>query len=212
VQEVVRDLEDAVAEQVDHHVLRLGPLHLHRPHVDLLDGHVVAGLVGDAAGPQLHVAVGEREPEAVFLDSEQDGVVDDAAVGQAEEDVLALLDRALVQVARDEEVGELEGVRPADLDLALRAPDVPQRDPVEQVPVLLDRVAVVARVVAVVVDAVHLHVVTARRVEVGRLADARVEQDLRVLVDLCQGVSSWFFRRSTSCRRQVSVCFSSLKV
>ena len=154
-QVVVRDLEDAVAEQVDHHVLRLRPLHLHRPDVDLLDRHVVARLVGDAARPQLHVAVGEREPEAVLLHAQQDGVVDDPAVGQAEEDVLALLDRALVQVARHEQVGELERVRPADLDLALHA-DVPQGDPVQQVPVLLDRVAVVPRVVGVVVDAVHL--------------------------------------------------------
>ena len=113
--------------------------------------------------------------------------------GKRVEDVLALPDLALVQVARDDQVREVEGVRAADLDLPLGAADVPERHAVEELPVLLDRVAVVARVVVMVVGAVQLHAVTARRVEVRRLLDPRVEQDPRVLVHLCQC-------RTSSCR------------
>ena len=59
-----------------------------------------------------------------------------------------------------EHVRERERVGAGDLDLPLDA-DVPQRDAVQELPVLLDRVAVVARVVHVVVEAVQLHAVAA---------------------------------------------------
>src|SRR5205823_10273986 len=57
-------------------------------------------------------------------------------------------------------------------------------DAVQELPVLRHRVAVVARVVHVVVEAVQVHAVLARRVEVRRLPDPRVQQDLGVLDDL----------------------------
>src|SRR6185436_12087064 len=107
---------------------------------------------------------------------------EDPAIGTGDEYVLALVDRALVQVARDDHVREVERVRPLDLDLFLDA-DVPQRDAVHEVPVLGNRVSVVARVVGVVVDAVARHPVLAGRVEVRRLADPRVEEDPRVVDD-----------------------------
>jgi hypothetical protein len=72
----------------------------------------VTGLISDAAGPQLDVGVREREPEPVLLDPQEHGIVDDSPVGQTEEDVLALLDLAFVEVAGDEQVGEVEGVWP----------------------------------------------------------------------------------------------------
>jgi hypothetical protein len=93
-----------------------------------------------------------------------------------------LIDRALREVTRDEHVREGEGIRAGDLDLALHA-DVPEGDAVQELPVLLYRIAVVARVVHVVVEAVHLDAVPARRVEERRPADPRVEQHLRVVVD-----------------------------
>ena len=65
---------------------------------------------------------------------------------------------------------EVERIRALDLDLLLDA-DVPQGHRVHEVPVLLDRVAVMARMVRVVVDAVARHAVLARGVEVGRLAE-----------------------------------------
>jgi hypothetical protein len=97
----------------------------------------------------------------VLLEADQDRVVDDAAVLVGDERVLALLDGALVKVARREHVGERERVRPGDLDLALGAPHVPQRHALEQLPVLLHRIPVVPRVVVVVVDAVELDAVPA---------------------------------------------------
>ena len=121
----------------------------------------------------------------VLAEAEEDRVVEDAALGRGDEDVLALVDGAFVQVARDEHVRERESVGTSDLDLPLDA-DVPQRDAVQELPVLLYRVPVVARVVHVVVEAVHLDAVLARRVEVRRLANARVEEHFRVLVDRAQ--------------------------
>src|SRR5438874_7681261 len=51
-------------------------------------------------------------------------------------------------------------------------------------PVLLDRIPIVARVVEVVVDAVDLHAVPARGVEERGLSDPRVQQYPRSLFDL----------------------------
>jgi hypothetical protein len=120
----------------------------------------------------------------IVLEADQDGVVDDAPVLVGDEGVLALPDGAFMNVARCEHVGESEGVRPSDLDLTLGAPDVPQRHALEQLPVLLDRIPVVAGVVMVVVDAVELDAVPARRVVVRRLLDPRVQEDPRVRVHL----------------------------
>jgi hypothetical protein len=75
---------------------------------------------------------------------EQDRVVDDAAVRSRDEDVLALPHRALVQIAGHEHVRERERVRPGYLHLPLDT-HVPERDAVQELPVLLDRIAVVPR-------------------------------------------------------------------
>ena len=179
---VVGHVEDALAEEVAHDLLGLGALHLHRADVGLPDLDVHPGVVGEALGPQQDVAVGQREPEVVLGEAQENGVVDDAALGVGDEGVLALLDGALVQVARGEHVRELEGVGAGDLDLPLRPADVPHRDAFEELPVLLDRVPVVPRVVVVVVDAVLLDPVPARAVEVRGLEYPRVLQDTRVVV------------------------------
>src|SRR5215210_437750 len=171
---VVGHLEDALAEEVGHDLLGLGALDLHRADVGLPDLDVHPRVVGEALGPQEDVAVGQREPEVVLVEAEEDRVVDDAALGVRDESVLALPDGALVQVARGEHVGELEGVGAGDLDLPLRPADVPQRYALEELPVLLHGVPVVARVVVVVVDAVLLDAVPARAVEVRGLEDPRV--------------------------------------
>ena len=180
-QAVVGDVEDLVAEQLDEDLLRVRALDLHGRDVDLLHRDVHPLRRGDPERVEVHVGVGEREPELVLLDAEQDRVVQDPAVGAGDEHVLALVHRALVEVAGHDHVREVERVRTLDLDLLLDA-DVPQRHRVHEVPVLRHRIAVVARVVRVVVDAVAGHAVLARGVEVRRLADPRVEQDARVLV------------------------------
>ena len=96
---VVLDVEDGVAEERLHDVLRLRALDLDRVDLGLADLHVEARVDGHAAGPQAGVAVGESEPPAVLADPQQDRVVDDAAVLGGDEDVLALADRALREVA-----------------------------------------------------------------------------------------------------------------
>jgi hypothetical protein len=159
-QPVVRDVEDRVAEQLDQDLLRVRALDLHRRDVDLLHGDVHAVRGGDPERVEVHVRVGEREPELVLLDAEENGIVQDPAVWCGDEHVLALVHGALVEVARHDHVREVEGVRALDLDLLLDA-YVPEGHRVHEVPVLRHRIAVMARVVRVVVDAVASHAVLA---------------------------------------------------
>ena len=112
---------DRVAEQRPHDVLRLRALDLDRVDLGLADRDVQPAVDRDAARPQAGVAVGEGQPPAVLLDPEQDRVVDDAAVLGGDQDVLALADRALRQVAAGQRVRERRGVRPGDLDDPLDA-------------------------------------------------------------------------------------------
>jgi hypothetical protein len=182
-QVVVGDLQRRLAEQVDEDLPRFRALDLERADVGLVDRDVEARLVRDAHRPEEHVAVGDREPETVLVQAQQDRVVDDPAVRGSDEDVLALSNGALVQVARNQHVRERKAVPSGDLHLSLDA-HVPQRDPVQKLPVLLDRVAVVPRVVHVVVEAVHLYAVAPGGVEERRLADPCVQQNLGVLDEL----------------------------
>src|SRR4029079_13554343 len=92
--------------------------------------------------------------------------------------VRELADRALGQVAARERVRERRGVRPDDLDDPLH-PDVPERHAVQQRPVLLDRVAVVAREVHVVVDVVRAGARLQRLLEERRAAVPRAEVEGR---------------------------------
>src|SRR5579883_960727 len=183
---VIGDVEDALAEQVDHHLLGLRPLYLHGGHVRFADGHVQAGVDGHALGPEQHVAVGQREPEVILLQAQQDRVVEDTPLFRGDEDVLALPDLTLVQVARDQHVGESEGVGAGDLDLPLHG-HVPQRHAIEQLPILLDGVEVDAGVIHVVVHAVQQRLGVTRGVIVRRLANPRVLQDARGGVDGFEG-------------------------
>src|SRR5829696_924963 len=181
---VVGHVEDVLAEEVRHDLLGLRALHLHRADVGLRDLYVQPHVVGEPLRPQQHVAVRQREPEMVLLEPQQHRVVDNAALGVDDKRVLALLHVALVQVARREHVGELERVGADDLDLPLGAAHVPHRDAFEQLVVLLDRVAIVTRMVVVVVYAVLLDVVPARAVEVRGLEYPRVLQDAWIRIDV----------------------------
>jgi hypothetical protein len=77
-----------------------------------------------------------------------------------------LLHLALVKIPRHQHVGKRERVRSRDFNLAFD-PDVPQRHSFEKLPVLCDGIAIVARVVHVVVHAVHRHAVAPGAVEEG---------------------------------------------
>src|SRR5207248_9937994 len=104
--------------------------------------------------------------------------VEDAPLLGGDEDVLALPDLALGQVARDEHVGEREGVGTRDLDLLFDA-DVPERDAVEQLPVFLDRVPVEPGMVRVVIHAVQQGLGMARGVVERGLTYPGIQQDAR---------------------------------
>jgi hypothetical protein len=148
---VVAEVENLPAEQVSHHILGLRSLDLYRKHRWIFDPDVHPAPPGHAASPQPGVAVGQGQPETVFLEPEEDGVVDDPPVPGDEGGVLALADLTAGQIPAGQEVGESRRVRAGDLHDVL-GPDVPQRDVVQEMPVLLDRVVVVGRQVGVVVD------------------------------------------------------------
>src|SRR5699024_6280885 len=141
------------AEQVDHHILGLGPLYLYRSDVGLPDLDVHAEAVGESSGPEQDVAVGGGEPEVVLTQPQQHWVVDDPAVLRGDEHVFALPDLALVQITWDQHVREVECVGTGDLDLTFRA-DVPQGHAVQQMPVLGNRVTVVPGVIHAIVHTV----------------------------------------------------------
>jgi hypothetical protein len=153
-------------------------LDLDRRHVGLPDLYVHARGRGHPFGPQQHVAVGHGEPEVVLTQPQQHRVVDDAAVHVGVERELALLDGALVQIARGEHVGELEGVGAGDLHLPLDG-HVPHGYVVHQLPVLDHHVVIMPGMVLAVADRVGLYAVTLVGVEERGLADPGVHVDPR---------------------------------
>ncbi len=140
----------------------------------------------------------------ILPQAQQHRIVDDPAVLGRDEHVLALPHLALVEVARHEHVGERERIGPGDLHLPLHA-DVPERHVPQQRPVLLDRVAVLPGMVGVVVHAVVRHPVLPRGIEVGRLADARIQQDLRLGLRNRRGAHRG--ARKVRFRHRLSGCF-----
>jgi hypothetical protein len=181
---VVWHLEYLFAEEVGHHLPGLRSLHLHRADVGLFDLDAQPHVVSEPLRPEQHVAVGQGEPEMILVETQQHRIVDYAAFSVGDEGVLALPYGALIEIARGEHVGELEGVGTRDLDLPFGPPDVPEGNAFEKLPVLLDRVLVVAWMVMMVVDTVFLNPVPARTVEVRRLEYPRVLQNARVGIDV----------------------------
>src|SRR5215204_4139562 len=100
VHPVVLEVEDLLAEDVHHEIPGPGALDLDRGDVGLPDLNVQTADGGHALSPEQHVAVSHREPEVVLAKAQEYWVVDDAAVDVGVEGEFALLDRALVEVAR----------------------------------------------------------------------------------------------------------------
>ena len=130
-----------------------------------------------ALRPEQDVAVRQRDPEVVLGQAQQDRVVQDAALGIGDQDVLALPDRHLRQVARGQHLDEGRGIGAGDLDLALDA-DVAQDRVVDQVPEVLLRVAEVPRDIHVIIHRKPLCAPTHGGVEIGRFPDLRAEAEV----------------------------------
>ena len=173
---VVPEIPDVIAEQFRHHLRRPGTLNLHWRDVRFADLHVEPGVDRDPLSPEKYIAVGQREPEVVLAEAKQHRVVDDASIFGRDDHVLALPYGALRQISRGEHVGERKGVRTADLDLALDA-DVPDRDAVQQLPILGLKVVVARRQEHVIVHRIALRSVLQSRLEEGRSAQAGAALD-----------------------------------
>ena len=125
-----------VTEDGGDHVFRPRALNRQRGHIGLTHHHVEPAFGGNGAGPEPDIRVGDRQPVAVFIELEQDRVVDQHAVVVAQRHILSLAGLALRQVAGAQDLRQPSGVRAHQLDLALTR-DVPQRGTVDQPPVFL---------------------------------------------------------------------------
>ncbi len=181
-QAVVGNVANRLADQVDHQRLGLRALDLHRRDVDLADGDVELHAVVDAAQPPLDVAVGQREPELVLGDTQQDRVVQNAARLVAEDHVLAVHRRDAGHVAGDDVIHEGFRLRTLHADLPLDR-DVPHGHVIDQRVVLHHRAAIFrpdvsARMVDAVVDRGAPAAGLVRQMPIGRFADAGGDQHL----------------------------------
>jgi hypothetical protein len=150
---VVLDVVDRWADELLQGLRGHRALHLHRVHVGRTHLGVEPARCGDAKGVQARVGISELHPPAVLRNVQEHRVVHDRTVGAGDEHVLALLHRALREVAAGDHVDQAVGVGPAHLDRALDS-DVPHRDTVGEHPVLGLRIVEVGRQVHVVVDVV----------------------------------------------------------
>ena len=106
-----------------------------------MDHDVGLGRGSQSTEPEQAVALGRHEPEALRFETNDDRIVDDAAMLVGDEDVRAFADRAAREIARDSLVEELQGSWAAHLDRDFGA-DVPEGDALEQGTVFIERVAV----------------------------------------------------------------------
>ncbi len=130
-QAVVGNVPDGVAKQVRHQGFRLGPLNLHGRHIDFRNGDIESHANVYAPHPQLKITVGERKPELVLGDPQQNRIIDDATLFIAEDDVLATHGLDLGRIPGDHVIHEPLGIRAFDLDLTLNR-HVPHGDVVDQ--------------------------------------------------------------------------------
>ncbi len=133
--EVVPEVRHRVAEQRADHVLRPRALHLKRRDVWLPQPHVQSREGRDAQAVQERVRVGEREPEVLLPQPQQDRVVHDAAGRCDDRRVLALHHVAAREVPARDQLREPRSVGAGDLDLTFDR-HVPERHAVHQGPVL----------------------------------------------------------------------------
>ena len=115
---VIAQIHNVLAEERAHDVPRLRALELQGRDVGLVDRHVHAGVNRDALRPEQDIAVGERQPEAVLGEAQEDRVVQHATLVVDDQNVFALSDGHLGKIARRQQLDEARGIRARDLDLA----------------------------------------------------------------------------------------------
>ena len=170
----ILQLVNPVTEERGERVCGMRPLDLHGRNVRLAQGHVKPGMHGNAFRVKQHVAVGEAQPEVIFREPQQHGVVDDAPVLGGDQHVLALADLAFREVAGREQLHELRRVRTRDFDLPFDC-DIPEADAADQRPVVLLRGNVVGGHVHAVVHREALDSRIEGRLMKGGFADAGTE-------------------------------------
>ena len=178
-------------------------MELKRPGVGLADLDLEVRTEGHTLRPQQRVAVGECHPVLVLAEPEQDGIVDDPPALVAQHHVLALPDRARVEVPRREHVRERVGVGAGDFQTSFDR-DVPHRYVVDQVPVLIEGIGVPTRDVHVVVDVVGDAPGALRRFPVGGLANpGAVDEEQGYVRRPARGVHRIDLLRSGSCGQAI---------
>ena len=120
----------------------------------------------------------------IFGMSVHDGIVDDAAVLIDKDHVTCPVDRALVDVPGCQQLRQIQGVGTNDFHLALRG-DVPERDALDDRPVLGGCVAVAGGHEHVVVDGKSLSAGLYGRVIEGGFPDSGPDRNRR----RCHGVT-----------------------
>ena len=130
------DRADILAENRRHHILRLRPLHRQRADIGLAHRNVETETVRQPPGPQRHIGIGDRQPEAVLGQFEQYRIVDHEAPLVDQRRIEAPADGGGGKVARRHQLREARGVGPAQLHLALAA-DIPQLHVIDQMPIVL---------------------------------------------------------------------------
>jgi len=125
---------------------------------------------GHTLRPKQDVAIGQRQPEVIFAQLEQDRIVQDTAFGIGDQDIFALPHGHGRQVARGQHLGELRGIRSGDLNLTFNS-HVAQDRVVYKVPEVLFGVAKIARDIHMVIHRETLRAPTYRRVEVRGFAN-----------------------------------------
>jgi hypothetical protein len=182
---VVLHFCDLLAENIFHQCWCFRTLDLHWRHIDLIDLAIEAPIVIHPLQIHTDVRVRQGEPPLVFKGPQKDRIIQNTALGVAQDHVLALINLAEFGLARDHVVHKLGGVWTLNLDLPLYR-NIPHCHMLCQIFVLLHEPAILwfdvrAGVVDLVVNLLAPRTRLLREMPVRPLANARVNEQARAL-------------------------------
>ena len=108
---IVRKSEDPIAEEGLHDKPGFRPLDLERRDIRLANLHAHARMDGDSLGPKEHITVSQGQPEVIFTQAQQHGIINDPAILGSNEHIFTLANPAPAQVPWGKQVGESKGIR-----------------------------------------------------------------------------------------------------